>query len=288
MLRTSLCFAFLCSSAVSAQSSAIQKSVVVSFQPYYTLVNNISGGRLEVTLLLLPGVSPHTFDPRPSDVKKVSSAGIAFMNGGSIDEWLLSLVKNSGSKAKIVRFQDVLEYDKLTPSDPDEGKYDPHIWLDVRIMEKAAKVIGEELARFDAPNAGLYHKNATLEVKKLETLHAELLRDLAPIKNQRIITFHGAWTYFSRTYGPQIAASIEPFPGKEPSARYIVDVVKLIRVQKVKAVFAEPTLPEGPARSIAENAGVKLYVLSPEGTSNAGDYYAMMRLNKKTLLEALK
>ena len=278
----------LCSSAVLAQFSAPKKSVAVSFQPYYTLVSNIGGGKLEVTLLLPPGVSPHTFDPKPSDVRKVSSAGIAFMNGGSIDEWLSSLVKNSGSTAKIVRFQDVLEYKKLAPSDTDEGKYDPHIWLDARIMEKAAKVIGEELAQFDAPNAGLYRKNAALEVKKLETLHAELVQDLAPIKNQRIVTFHGAWTYFAHAYGPQIAASIEPFPGKEPSARYIVDVVKLIRAQKVKAVFAEPTLPEGPARSIAENAGVKLFVLSPEGTSKVGDYYAMMRLNKKTLLEALK
>jgi len=278
----------LCSSAVLAQSTPTQKSVSVSFQPYYTLVKNISGGVLEVTLLLPPGVSPHTFDPKPSDVRKVSSAGIAFMNGGSIDEWLSSLVKNSGSTAKIVRFQNVLEYTKLAPSDPDEGQYDPHIWLDVRIMEKAAKVIGEELAKFDAPNAGLYRKNAALEVKKLEALHAELVRDLAPIKNQRIVTFHGAWTYFAHAYGPQIAASIEPFPGKEPSARYITDVVKLIRAQKVKAVFAEPTLPEGPARSIAENAGVKLFVLSPEGTSKAPDYYAMMRQNKKTLLEALK
>ncbi len=278
----------LCSSTVLAQSGSTQKSVAVSFQPYYTLVSNISAGKLAVTLLLPPGVSPHTFDPKPSDVKKVSSAGLAFLNGGEIDEWLSSLVKNSGSKAKIVRFQDVLEYKKLAPSDPDEGKYDPHIWLDARIMEKAAKVIGEELAEFDAPNATLYRRNAALEVKKLETLHLELVRDLSLIKNQRIVTFHGAWTYFASAYGPQIAASIEPFPGKEPSARYITDVVKLIRAQKVKAVFAEPTLPEGPARSIAENAGVKLFVLSPEGTTKASDYYAMMRLNKKTLLEALR
>ena len=288
MHRILLLSLVLCSSATLSQSIVAKKNVVVSFQPYFTLANNISGGKLEVTLLLPPGVSPHTFDPKPSDIKKVSSAGIAFMNGGDIDEWLSGLVKNSGSKAKIVRFFDVLEYKRLAPSDPDEGQYDPHIWLDASIMAKAARVMGEELAQSDAPNAAFYRKNAALEVKKLNALDKELKRDLAPVKNQRIVTFHRAWTYFSSAYGPQVAASVEPFPGKEPSARYITEVVKLIRAQKVKAVFAEPTLPEGPARSIADNAGVKLFVLSPEGTAKAPDYYIMMRQNKKTLLEALR
>jgi ABC-type Zn uptake system ZnuABC Zn-binding protein ZnuA len=271
----------------SAQASA-KTTVVVSFQPYYTLVKNIAADKLEVVLLLPPGASPHTFDPTPSDLKKVVKAKLAFMNGLKIDDWLSSLVKNSGSSAKIIQFGTALNYPKRAPLDPDEGAFDPHIWLDASIMQKAAQKIGAELAQTDPQNAALYLKNAALEGKKLQALHLELQHDLAGIKGKPVVTFHGAWTYFAAAYGLNVAAAVEPFPGKEPSAKYIRDVVDLLKKQKIKVIFAEPTLPQAPAQAIADSAGAKLYILTPEGSSSVKDYYAMMRQNKEVLLEALK
>lgn len=263
-------------------------TVVVSFQPYYTLVHNIAADQLEVIMLLPLGASPHTFDPKPSDLKKVVNAKLAFMNGLKIDDWLSSLVQNSGSSAKIIQFGTALNYKKRVPLDPDEGAFDPHIWLDASIMQKAAQKIGDELTLIDPPHAALYRKNTALEVKKLQILDLELKHDLAGIKNKPVVTFHGAWTYFSAAYGLNIAAAVEPFPGKEPSAKYIREVVDLLKKQKIKVIFAEPTLPEAPARAIADSAGAKLYILTPEGSSSVKDYYAMMRKNKEVLLEALK
>jgi ABC-type Zn uptake system ZnuABC Zn-binding protein ZnuA len=284
LLRTSSLILLSCALTL-AQA---KPTVVVSFQPYYTLVNNIAANQLEVIVLLPPGASPHTFDPKPSDLKKVVNAKLAFMNGLKIDDWLSSLVKNSGSSAKIIQFGKDLNYQKRVPLDPDEGAFDPHIWLDASIMQKAAQKIGDELALIDPPHAALYRKNTALEVKKLQTLHLELKRDLAGIKNKPVVTFHGAWTYFSAAYGMNIAAAVEPFPGKEPSAKYIREVVDLLKKQKIKVIFAEPTLPEAPARAIADSAGAKLYILTPEGSSSVKDYYAMMRKNRDVLLEALK
>src|SRR3990170_2378639 len=49
------------------------------------LVREVGGDRVEVTSLVPAGADPHTFEPSPSDVKKVAEADIAFANGMGIE-----------------------------------------------------------------------------------------------------------------------------------------------------------------------------------------------------------
>lgn len=290
--------AFLLFVALGAVAHA-KTHVVVTIQPYYSIVRNIAGDRADVTRLVPVGASPETFAPTPADMKTISRSQLVFMNGLGLDEWLTGVIKNSGTKARVLEFGEVLKFTPIV-SEEHEGETeaeheehhhsgtDPHIFLDASLMALAAIRAGSELARVDPKNAAYYQQRARAENQKLLKLHAELKSGLSAVKGQNIVTFHGAFNYFARAYGLKVAAAIEPFPGKEPSARYVTDVVKLIRSKKVKAVFAEPQLPETAARTIAESAGVKLFVLDPEGSKLSSDYYSMMRYNKNTLLKALR
>ncbi|GEM44907.1 metal ABC transporter substrate-binding protein [Deinococcus cellulosilyticus] len=281
-------------------SAHAKTNVVVTIQPYYSIIKNIAGDRAEVTRMVPVGASPETFSPAPADIKTLSRAQLVFMNGLGLDEWLTGVIKNSGTKAKVLEFGEVLKFKPILAEEHageteeehhDEHGHegtDPHIFLDASLMALAATRAGAELARVDPKNAAYYQQRAKAENQKLLKLHAELKSTLGQVKGQNIVTFHGAFNYFARAYGLKVAAAIEPFPGKEPSARYVTDVVKLIRSKKVKAVFAEPQLPETAAKTIAESAGVKLFVLDPEGSKLSSDYYGMMRYNRDTLLKALK
>lgn len=274
-------------------------NVVVTIQPYYSIVKNIAGDKATVTRLVPVGASPEMFEPTPADMKTVSKAKLVFMNGLGLDEWLQPVIKNSGTKATITEFGEVLKFKPIVAEEhageseeEHEGHghegTDPHIFLDASIMALAATRAGADLAKADPANANYYQSRAKAENQKLLKLHAELKSSLQPVAGQKIVTFHGAFNYYARAYGLKVAAAIEPFPGKEPSARYVTEVVKMIRQQKVKAVFAEPQLPETAARTIAESAGAKLFVLDPEGSKLSSDYYGMMRYNRDTLLKALK
>lgn len=280
-------------------SAHAKMNVVVTIQPYYSIVKNIAGDKANVTRLVPVGASPEIFEPTPADMKTVSRAKVVFMNGLGLDEWLQPVIKNSGTKAKVTEFGEVLKFPPIVAEEhageseeAHEGHghegTDPHIFLDASIMALAATRAGADLAKADPANANYYQSRAKTENQKLLKLHAELKSSLKPVAGQKIVTFHGAFNYYARAYGLKVAAAIEPFPGKEPSARYVTEVVKLIRQQKVKAVFAEPQLPENAARTIAESAGAKLFVLDPEGSKLSSDYYGMMRYNRDTLLKALK
>ncbi|MFN8509920.1 MAG: metal ABC transporter substrate-binding protein [Deinococcaceae bacterium] len=269
-------------------SAQAKNTVLVSIQPYYTIVKNIVGNQMDVVLLLPPGASPHTFDPKPSDLKKMALAKLAFMNGLGLDDWLSSGLINSGSHAKVVRFGDQLKYTPLQSLEEDLPGRDPHIWLDASIMGKAALSVGNALAKLDPQNAKVYQSRALLESQKLEVLHKDLQKTLAPMKNHRMVTFHGAWGYFARAYGLNVVAAIEPFPGKEPSAQYLRDISKTVKKYNISALFAEPTLPKAPIEALADSLGVKVYTLIPEGSAEIQDYHQMMQYNKTVLIKAFK
>ena len=95
--------------------------------------------------------------------------------------------------------------------------------------------------------------------------------------------------YFAERYGLQIAAVIEPFPGKEPTARYVKDVLSAIEKSKAAALFSEPQLDRRPAQVIADQAKSPLFELDPiGGGAGAETYEKLLQKNADVLDKALK
>jgi len=306
-----------------------QPSVVVSMHPHYDLIRQIAGDAVEVTRILPIGASPHTFDPTPRDVARVAEADLVVLNGG-LDEWLLDLVEASGTDAPVLELLTALPFEPVTgeahdhegegeeggeahaegeheehegethegeehAGEHDEGAHDhsgvnPHIWLDPVLMAEAVPLFVDALAQVDPENAETYRTNGEALVADLEALHEELTQMLAPVQGAPFVPFHDAWPYFTRRYGLDQVTVIEPAPGREPSPAYIAEALDAIRESGAKAVFNDVQLPARPAEIVAEQAGVPLYTLDPEGggTSEEETYAAFMRKNAATIAEALR
>lgn len=262
------------------QASALK--VIVSFQPLHDVVSRVAGDAAQVERAAPIGASPHTFDPTVRDIRRIREADLAVMAGLGADAWLEKYVKASGSGGKVLKLGDVMTFGRRK-----EGQaIDPHWWLDASLMAQAARRVGQELAALDPAHAGLYRANAEREAKALDALHAELKRTLTPIKGAKLVTFHNAFGYFARAYGLEVAATLAPMHGIEPSVQSMAKAVQTIRRTGAKAVFAEPQLPPGPARTVAREAGVPLFTLDPEGSAQNPAYMDMMRANRDTLLRA--
>ena len=48
--------------------------VITTLFPLYDMARNIGGDKAGVSLLLPPGVEPHSFEPKPDDVMKIDKA----------------------------------------------------------------------------------------------------------------------------------------------------------------------------------------------------------------------
>ncbi|HEX7004164.1 MAG TPA: metal ABC transporter substrate-binding protein [Trueperaceae bacterium] len=266
-----------------------QVRVVASIAPYGDLAHQVGGEAVEVSVMLPAGASPHTFEPSPRDAARISGADLVVLNGAS-DEWLREIAASVNPDARVVEALEVLEDELLVGGEPEDSHgrgVNPHVWLDPLLMREVALALGTSLAELDPARADAYTQRASSVASSLTALDAELREILAPVRGAPFIPFHDAWPYFARRYGLDLVMEIEPFPGREPSPRYLASVVRAIRESGAPAIFNEAGLSGRAAQVLAQEAAVEVATLDPLGAG--GESYAeMMRRNARTVAESLE
>jgi ABC-type Zn uptake system ZnuABC Zn-binding protein ZnuA len=277
-------------------------TVVVSIHPWYDITRQIALEHANVVRMLPPGASPHTFDPTPRDLRRITEADLVIVNGGyGIDGWLLRLIEATGTRVPIINIFDELDFANTRAQfyafdEADLGRpvepYAPvnsHLWLDPVLIQAVVPIIADGLAALDPANTEAYRANGEALVAELAALHEELTALLEPIRGAAFVPFHDAWPYFAERYGLDLIVEIEPFPGREPTPAYLQYALGLIEGSGAKAIFTEPQLSVRPAEVVAESAGLPLYTIDPlGGTPETDRYQDLMRHNARVLLEALQ
>lgn len=315
-LRTSALFSAVavsgCSNCKGTASGSTKPRVAVSILPLWDLAKRIAGEQLDVVLVLPPGKTEHSFDPTPKDMQRISGAKLAISVGLGMDGWLQKVASGVaaqghstlelGPKAEPMPIgaEAVGEEDHDHDHDKDgkqdhahdeheheheKGAPDPHFWLDPL---RAVKVLDPIAAEFEklVPGGGFAARAADAK-KSLEALHAKVEGRAKSWTKRSIVTFHGSFAYFAARYGLTIAAVIEPFPGKEPTPKYLKDVLAAIDKSKPAALFSEPQLDKKPAQVVADQAKIPLFELDPIGAE--GDTYEkLLEKNTDVLEKALR
>ena len=117
----------------SGSSTSI--SVATTVFPLYVIAQQITGDKMKVELIVLPGDSPHTFTPTPRIKKAIDESQRVFAIGHHLDDWVLEIVDDASS---IVRTDKNITLSKYGISGAESndrqvhGEYDPHYWLDPR------------------------------------------------------------------------------------------------------------------------------------------------------------
>jgi zinc transport system substrate-binding protein len=99
-----LSFAF---PAVSAAEGPL--SVFVSILPQKHFVERIGGDRVSVEVMVAPGASPATYEPRPRQMAGISTARLYFAVGVPFESVWLDRIAAANPAMKIVRIQDGIE-----------------------------------------------------------------------------------------------------------------------------------------------------------------------------------
>jgi ABC-type Zn uptake system ZnuABC Zn-binding protein ZnuA len=264
----------------------------VTIQPLRAILAELVKGRAEVVCLLPPGVSPHTYEIRPSDASAAENARVLFYVDDSLDGWAAKL----SAKKRISVFGMVPESMRheyeLGEHAEDEHVHsgmDAHFWTDPVTVSAVVDTLAGELSSADSDGSSAYAANAARFKTELAALDVELKTMLAPYVGRSVVLFHPSFGYLLHRYGISVAAVVEPSPGKEASPQFLNEVIEAVKKSGVHAVFSEPQLPKRPAEIVAESAGVKVLVLDPNGGSEGrGTYADLMRYNARTIVEALK
>jgi ABC-type Zn uptake system ZnuABC Zn-binding protein ZnuA len=303
-----------------ASAGATQRMIAIaSIFPVADLVQHIGGERWEVLTLLPAGASAHTYEPTPEQVRQLAQAGIFFQIGLGLEFWLEKLVRAAKNPALVSvdlsedietiptpspELPPMLQKDArrgLTLQQHQSSKEEQHVhahagpdahyWLDPIRMLQVVSRIEHELTKLDPEYARLYAERAQRVATNLEQLHAEIIQRTEGLQNRRFIALHAAWTYFAPRYNLVQAAVVEPFPGREPSPRYLAGLAQLMRREQVHAVVIEPQLSTTAARALARETGARVGLMDPyggPGVPGRQSYMALMRSNVAELVKLLE
>ncbi|MFH1974094.1 MAG: metal ABC transporter substrate-binding protein [Pseudomonadota bacterium] len=273
--------------------------VAASIFPVADMVRQVGGDYVEVISVIPPGASPHTYEPKPSVMKKISSVKIFFMIGAGLEYWNEKFVNSIGGRLVKVVLSDGVDLirEKEHHHDEKAGKQhfedefaNPHIWLDVEIAKSMVKRIVTALASLDNGHAPYYEERGNKYIAELDSLDQMICMETGKFKIKKYVSFHPAWEYFARRYGLESAGVIESVPGKSPTPLEIKRIVENIKIHGVKAVFAEPQFNPKVAEVIAREAGIKVLMLDPmggQGIKERESYIDIMKYNLKVLREAM-
>ncbi|WP_368031358.1 zinc ABC transporter substrate-binding protein [Arcobacter sp. s6] len=280
--------------------NASTQQITVSILPQKYFVEKITKDKFEVNVMVQPGASPHTYEPKTSQMKALAASKVYFATGVSFEHvWLDKFKKNAKdtlfvdlsngieklAMGKHEHHEDEAEeheheghddhkgHEKHDDHDKhgheakdnhdahDEDGLDPHIWLDPILVKIQAKNIYETMLKIDAQNGDFYKENYEQFLKELDELDANLKTILTPFKDKAFMVFHPSWGYFAKRYDlEQIPIELQ---GKEPKPNELVDLIKDAKEHDIKIVFVSPQFSQKSAKTISQNINAKVATINP-------------------------
>ena len=254
--------------------NAAKSEISVSIAPQKYFLEKIVKDKFDINIMVKAGSSPHTYEPKTSQMKALSNSKIYFYTGIEFEKAWLDKFKKSApntlfvdSSANIERIA-MEEHSHEEKTKHEEHKHDkkhdhedehehegldPHIWLDPVLAKIQAKNIYEVVVSIDEPNKEFYTKNYEEFLKELDSLDTKIKEILKPYEHKAFMVFHPSWGYFAKRYNlEQISIEIQ---GKEPKPNELVELVKDAKEHDIKIIFVSPQFSQKSAKTIASNIG---------------------------------
>lgn len=281
-------------------------SVVTTIFPVADITANIGGDKVTVNHLLPQGASPHTFEPTVEEIKKLAEADIFIYVGGWLDDWAARMTNAASDELITVELTSDLHLLETTHVHKiDEQNYcsdyncgeqhgpdDPHIWLDpLLVRDDVLPLISEALIKIAPGKKTLFREQQADYARQLTVLHEELKQQTSQLSRNEFIAFHPAWQYFAKQYDLVEAAVIARFPGQEPSAYWIAELINIVNEVGTRVIFSEPQLNQAIATQIANEIDGEVITIDPLGGKDLegrNTYIDLMLYNMNSLEKALK
>lgn len=280
-------FLFLSVNLVLAENEKL--SVFVSILPQKFFAERLLGENGTVEVLIGAGQSPHTYEPLPQQMGKLSRSNMFFTVGIPFERSLIGKLSSLCPNLKIVATDANIE--KLVMLDHEhhehmhsnmqechedekhvEGEHhhnnnhhevglDPHFWLDPERASIMADNMAKAIVEAKPELSAFVESNLNKIKVELKDLSDELSQKLIPFKGQTMLVFHPAFGYFATRFGLiQKAVEIE---GKEPAPRQLANLIKICKTEGIKVIFVQKQFPANTAETIASSIGGKVLAIDP-------------------------
>jgi zinc transport system substrate-binding protein len=236
--------------------------IVVTILPQAEFIEKIAGDKVSITTMVPPGASPHTYEPRPSQMKEVTEAEMYAKVGTGLDfelVWMPKIIETNPNMLIIDSSKSIRLIE--TVADNEHGGKDPHFWLSPKNAIIMVENLYEGLVKIDPDNKEYYAKNKDAYIESLKELDSTIMQTFSGLKTKKFMVYHDSWGYLAYDYGlEQIPIAKE---GKEPTPESIANLIDQARENNITIIFASPEFEIQTAKTIAEEIDGRVILISP-------------------------
>jgi zinc transport system substrate-binding protein len=258
--------------------------------PQAEFVEQVGGDKVDVTVMVPPGASPHTYEPTPRQMVKIAEAEMYAMVGSNVEfemVWMDSITDQNTDMLLIDCSEGtrliIMSFDYLQKEDyQHNGSMDPHIWLSPVNAQIMVQNICDGLTEVDPTNKSYYEANRDFYLQELEELDKDIEEKLSDFTNRIFMVHHPSFGYFAEEYDLTMLPIEEE--GKAPTPAGLAGLIEEAREHNVKVIFAEPQFNPEVAEVIADTIDGEVVFID----ALAKDYNQNMRILADRLAEAME
>jgi zinc transport system substrate-binding protein len=261
---------------VAPMAQAEPPRVAVDIAPVHGLVAQVMGDLGTPDLVITPGATPHDYTLRPSQAAALETADLVIWMGPELTPWLSRSLTNLAPDTQAIALLDNPQTMTLGARDAavfatqdfdqgDDRVRDPHAWLDPENARIWLGLIADALAGLDPDNKDTYRANAAAAIADVGALRAEIMAQIAPVRDTPFIVFHDAYQYFETRFGLNPLGAISLTDAATPGAARIEDLRDIMTSQDVACVFSEPQFNAGLVDTVMDGRPARTTVIDPMG-----------------------
>ena len=276
--------------------------VVTTIPDLKSLVEAVGGDRVEVDSLTRGTQNFHEAEVRPSMMLKLRRADLLIENGLDLDTWADVAVRGANNPEIIRGARGRVDVSRGIPAlnvpttrvDRSMGDVhpsgNPHFSLDPGLAPIITQTILEALARLAPEHRTAFERNREAFLGRLSQEMAKWFKLMEPVKGAKVIGYHPVFVYFLTRFGLVEAGALEDRPGIPPSPQHVIQLIRLMKDEKIKVILVEPWNDVKLATRVAEEAGGRAVIMATSvgAVKGADNYLAAIDFNVKTLAEALR
>jgi zinc transport system substrate-binding protein len=295
---------------ISVAADKLPVFVSIVTQKYF--VQQIGKDLVDAQVMVQPGASPATYEPKPQQMADISKTKIYFAIGVPFENAWLKKIAAANPDMRVVHTDDGIEkramaahhheeaaeehhedehdhkkaehHDEATHDEGhhDHAGLDPHIWLSPPLVKIQAQTILAALQESDPDHRSVYEANFKAFAAQIDKLDADLKKTFAGKKGLQFMVFHPAWGYFAHAYElKQVPIEIE---GKDPKPAQLKKLIQHARENDINVVFVQPQFSTKSAELVAREIGGQVAFVDPL----AEDWMANLRQVADKFQAALK
>jgi zinc transport system substrate-binding protein len=272
----------------SLSTAYAEPKIMASIKPIHGLVSAVMEGVASPEQLLPDNSSPHTFQLKPSDIKKIQQAEIIFWVGPELETFLQKTLSNFPQKSHaLIQAPELTllnsrsgaqwhhHHDHHHEHSLDKNNIDPHIWLSPENALVMLDVITKKLSEVDAENKLIYQKNSYKTKQKILAAKQKIYVQLQDFHEVPYLVFHDAYQYFETSFQIPAFGSIAVNPEVPLSGHALHKVRKQIKEEHISCVFTEPEFKSYPINNALKDLKVNINELDPLGVyvDSGKDHY---------------